>query len=112
MQITRQRVRPVAVEEVKDICPTCGGTGKIEPTILLDKKIENNISYLTHRPWLQIPQAEGQPLRVGFRAPRAVVAAPALDVALQGVAAHHRGSECRDRRRTFLRQAGQTTALN
>ena len=47
MQITRQRVRPVAVEEVKDVCPTCGGTGKIEPTILLDKKIENNISYLT-----------------------------------------------------------------
>jgi ribonuclease G len=46
MQITRQRVRPVAVEEVKDVCPTCGGTGKIEPTILLDKKIENNISYL------------------------------------------------------------------
>ena len=38
MQITRQRVRPVAVEEVKDVCPTCGGTGKIEPTILLDKK--------------------------------------------------------------------------
>ena len=27
MQITRQRVRPVAVEEVKDVCPTCGGTG-------------------------------------------------------------------------------------
>ena len=47
MQITRQRVRPVAIEEVKDVCPTCGGTGKIEPTILLDKKIENNISYLT-----------------------------------------------------------------
>ena len=46
MQITRQRVRPVAVEEVKDVCPTCGGTGKIEPTILLDKKIENKISYL------------------------------------------------------------------
>lgn len=38
MQITRQRVRPVAVEEVKDICPTCGGTGKIEPTILLDQE--------------------------------------------------------------------------
>jgi len=47
MQITRQRVRPVAIEEVKDVCPACGGTGKIEPTVLLDKKIENNISYLT-----------------------------------------------------------------
>lgn len=47
MQITRQRVRPVAVQEVKDVCPTCGGTGKIEPTVLLDKKIENQISLLT-----------------------------------------------------------------
>ena len=31
MQITRQRVRPVAVESVSDVCPTCNGTGKIEP---------------------------------------------------------------------------------
>lgn len=47
MQITRQRVRPVAVESVSDVCPTCNGSGKIEPTILLDKKIENQISFLT-----------------------------------------------------------------
>ncbi|MEG2365515.1 MAG: Rne/Rng family ribonuclease [Alistipes sp.] len=47
MQITRQRVRPVAVEGVTDVCPTCNGTGKIEPTILLDKKIENQISFLS-----------------------------------------------------------------
>ena len=47
MQITRQRVRPVAVESVSDVCPTCNGTGKIEPTVLLDRKIENQISFLT-----------------------------------------------------------------
>ncbi len=47
MQITRQRVRPVAVQDVKDLCPTCRGTGKIEPTILFDKKIENQVSLLT-----------------------------------------------------------------
>ncbi len=47
MQITRQRVRPVAVESVHDVCPTCNGSGKVEPTVLLDKKIENQISYLT-----------------------------------------------------------------
>lgn len=47
MQITRQRVRPVSVENVSDVCPTCNGTGKIEPTVLLDKKIENQISFLT-----------------------------------------------------------------
>ncbi|MFI3277241.1 MAG: Rne/Rng family ribonuclease [Rikenellaceae bacterium] len=47
MQITRQRVRPIAVEEVEDVCPTCNGTGKIQPTILIDKSIENQISFLT-----------------------------------------------------------------
>ena len=47
MQITRQRIRPVAVKNVEDVCPTCGGTGKVEPTILLDRKIENQISLLT-----------------------------------------------------------------
>ncbi|MBR5877187.1 MAG: Rne/Rng family ribonuclease [Alistipes sp.] len=46
MQITRQRVRPVAVDDVTDVCPTCNGTGRIEPTILLDKKIENQIQFL------------------------------------------------------------------
>ena len=46
MQITRQRIRPVAVSNTEDICPTCGGTGKVEPTILLDRKIENQISLL------------------------------------------------------------------
>ena len=46
MQITRQRIRPVAVRQTQDVCPTCGGTGKIEPTVLLDRKIENQISLL------------------------------------------------------------------
>ncbi len=48
MQITRQRVRPIVVEDVQDTCPTCNGTGKIQPTILLDKTVENQISFLTH----------------------------------------------------------------
>ncbi len=46
MQITRQRIRPVAIQDIRDVCPTCNGTGKIEPTILLDRKIENQISFL------------------------------------------------------------------
>lgn len=46
MQITRQRVRPVAVQDVTDVCPTCNGTGRIEPTILLERKIENQIQFL------------------------------------------------------------------
>lgn len=47
MQITRQRVRPVPVQDVTDVCPTCNGTGKIQPTVSLEKKIENQISFLT-----------------------------------------------------------------
>lgn len=47
MQITRQRVRPLAITDVSDLCPTCHGRGRVEPTILLDKKIENQISLLT-----------------------------------------------------------------
>ncbi len=47
MQITRQRVRPIAVDDVEDLCPTCKGTGKVQPTVLLDKSIENQISFLT-----------------------------------------------------------------
>ena len=46
MQITRQRVRPIAMQETSDVCPTCYGTGKVEPTILLEKKIEGNIQLL------------------------------------------------------------------
>jgi ribonuclease G len=49
MQITRQRVRPIAMEETTDVCPTCHGTGKVEPTILLEKKIENEIQLLAEK---------------------------------------------------------------
>ncbi len=47
MQITRQRVRPVPIENIEDVCPTCHGTGKVQPTVLLDKSIENQISFLS-----------------------------------------------------------------
>ena len=46
MQSTRQRVIPIAVDDVTDVCPTCNGTGRIEPTILLDRKIENQVQFL------------------------------------------------------------------
>lgn len=44
MQITRQRVRPVVEVDVQEVCPTCGGKGKVQPSILftdtLDEQIE------------------------------------------------------------------------
>lgn len=45
MQITRQRVRPETKIDITEVCPTCSGTGKIAPTMLLDKNIENQIAY-------------------------------------------------------------------
>ena len=49
MQITRQRVRPIAIAETSDVCPTCHGTGKVEPTILLQQKIEGQIQLLAEK---------------------------------------------------------------
>ena len=49
MQITRQRVRPIAMNETSDVCPTCHGTGKVEPTILLEQKIEGQIQLLAEK---------------------------------------------------------------
>lgn len=46
MQITRQRVRPELNIITKEICPTCGGTGKIAPTLLVSDQIEKNIEYV------------------------------------------------------------------
>ena len=39
------QVRPEAISKAEETCPTCGGTGKISPSILFDKQIENQIAY-------------------------------------------------------------------
>lgn len=46
MQITRQRLRPELNISTAEECPTCHGTGKIGPTILLADEIENNLRYI------------------------------------------------------------------
>ena len=50
MQITRQRVRPAMDVNVDELCPTCGGTGKIRSSILfvdiLQGKIETLVNFL------------------------------------------------------------------
>jgi len=46
MQITRQRVRPELNIVTKEICPTCGGTGKVAPTLLVSDQIERNLEYV------------------------------------------------------------------
>lgn len=44
MQITRQRVRPAMDVVVDEVCPTCGGTGKIRSSIMFVDALENKIS--------------------------------------------------------------------
>ena len=46
MQITRQRVRPEMHVVTAEKCPTCGGTGQINPAILIPDQIENNLRYI------------------------------------------------------------------
>ena len=46
VQITRQRVRPEMNIVTSELCPACGGTGSIRPTILLLDDIENNFNYI------------------------------------------------------------------
>lgn len=40
MQITRQRVRPAVEMDVREECPTCHGSGRIEPSMLFTDKLE------------------------------------------------------------------------
>ncbi|QDA59699.1 Rne/Rng family ribonuclease [Hymenobacter jejuensis] len=46
LQITRQRVRPAENIVTGEVCPTCGGTGKISASILVTDEIDNSIEDL------------------------------------------------------------------
>ncbi len=46
MQITRQRMKPETSINTMELCPSCGGTGKVSSTLVLEDEIEKNLSYL------------------------------------------------------------------
>lgn len=46
MQITRQRVRPDLKINTAEVCPSCQGTGKVMPTVLITDDIERDLSQL------------------------------------------------------------------
>lgn len=46
MQITRQRLRPEIKIVTSEMCPSCKGTGKIGPSILLTDDVENDLNFL------------------------------------------------------------------
>lgn len=49
MQITRQRMKPELDMKTDETCPTCGGSGKISSTLVLEDEIRKNLDYLiTH----------------------------------------------------------------
>jgi ribonuclease G len=50
MQITRQRMKPELTINTLEVCPSCGGTGKISSTLVLEDEIDKNLNYLvTHK---------------------------------------------------------------
>jgi len=46
MQITRQRVRPEVKKNTAEVCPSCGGTGKINASILLTDDIKRDLNFI------------------------------------------------------------------
>ena len=47
MELTRQRVRDVAVVETQDKCPSCNGTGNVQAAILVTDTIESSLKYFS-----------------------------------------------------------------
>ena len=48
MQITRQRVRPALDIATAETCPSCGGKGEVQPSLLFTDKLKDKIDYLVH----------------------------------------------------------------
>ncbi len=46
MQITRQRTRQEITIDTREVCPTCLGKGKVNPSILVIDNIERDIKYI------------------------------------------------------------------
>lgn len=46
MQITRERARPEISMDTSETCPSCGGTGKVNATILLVDDIERDLEFI------------------------------------------------------------------
>jgi len=46
IQITRQRVKPELKINTLEVCPSCSGSGKIEPTQLLPDEVERHLRFI------------------------------------------------------------------
>lgn len=48
MQITRQRVRPALDISTSETCPSCGGKGEVQPSLLFTDRLKDKIEYLVN----------------------------------------------------------------
>lgn len=55
MQITRQRVRQVTDIQIEEKCPTCLGTGTMQPSILFADQVESKIDFVVNTLKLKKP---------------------------------------------------------
>jgi len=46
VQITRQRVKPELKINTMEACPSCNGSGKVEPTLLLPDEVERELKFI------------------------------------------------------------------
>ncbi len=49
IQITRERMKPQLTIETSEQCPTCGGEGKIGPSILLMDRIDKDLKFILEK---------------------------------------------------------------
>jgi ribonuclease G len=47
IQITRQRVRPEMNVDVAEVCPSCGGTGKVQASVIFVDQIESALRFIS-----------------------------------------------------------------
>ena len=66
MQITRQRVRPEMHIETAENCPTCNGSGKIQPAILFPEMVKNELSLLIGEKQLKKLRLDLHPFLAAF----------------------------------------------
>ncbi len=48
MQITRQRVRPALDIVTSETCPSCGGKGEVQPSLLFTDRLRDKLDYLVN----------------------------------------------------------------
>ncbi len=66
MQITRQRVRPEMHIETAEQCPTCAGSGKVQPPILFPDMVRNELSLLIEEQGLSRVQLQVHPFVAAY----------------------------------------------